>query len=295
MFQRFIKAGVIAALAMTGLAAQAQLATTAYSATYKGTSGNSTSCANNYNIVGQEPTAAGSYPVFIYTVGTTESTSNGQGLAAIKKMAEKGYVAAMVGYNSSLFGSCTYISNKTRCIFNSGSTTSAIATICSRAKADCSKGIVTAGFSQGSIIATLARNFDSRVRAAYGVGLHKNYTTFSASCVLPANRALPKDRLRAVAGEGDVFGGNTEANNRTSNIAVTGYTCTGTNCLQPDGSGWYVIKNNEVVDGTADHCFMRAKGGCTGSQANNDANWLNGNNAWGLNAGLNWLDGFVTH
>jgi hypothetical protein len=290
---QWIKTSLLIAAAITGLAAQA--ATTAFSATYKGTGGNSTSCGSSYNIVGEEPATAGRHPVFIYTVGTTENNNNGQGLAVIKKMAEKGYVAAMVGYSSGLFGSCTYISNKARCIFNPASTTSAIATICSRAKADCSKGIVTAGFSQGSIIATLAKNFDSRVRAAYGVGLHKNYTTFSASCVLPTNRTLPQNRLRAVNGEGDVFGGNTEASNRTSSIAVTGYTCTGTNCLQADGSGWYVLKGNEVVDGTADHCYMRASGGCTGSQVNNDANWFNGTNAWGLNSSLNWLDGFVTH
>ena len=293
MFKQLTRHGLIAALALTGLVAQA--ATVGFTATYKGTQGNATTCGVTYNIIGQEPEAAGKHPVFIYTVGTTEDNNNGQGLAAIKAMAEKGYVAAMVGYNSTLFGTCSYISRKAKCIYNPSSSTSAIATICSRAKADCSKGIVTAGFSQGSIIATLAKNFDTRVRATYGVGLHKSYTTFSASCVLPANRKLPKDRLRVVNGETDVFGGNTYANNLKSIVAVSGYNCTGNTCLQSNGSGWYLVKGAEVTDGTADHCYMRTQGDCSGYQTINDVNWATGDNTWGLKANLNWLDGFVTH
>jgi dienelactone hydrolase len=294
MLNHWSKACAAILTASFGLVTQA--ATVDFTTTYKGSGGNSTGCtAYTFDIVGKEPAGAGRHPVFIYTVGTSESINNGPARDAIQKMAAKGYVAAIVGYSSGLFGSCSYITNKARCAFNPLSTQSAIAKICSRAKADCSKGIVTAGFSQGAVMATLARNFDPRVRAAYGMGLHNKYATFSTTCATPSERKLPKDRLRVSNGEEDGYGGDTEASNRATSIAVTGYTCTGTQCLQPNGSGWVVVKNSDVTDGQADHCFMRASGDCIGSQTTSDANWLNGNNNWGLNAALGWLDSFVTH
>jgi hypothetical protein len=203
----------------------------------------------------------------------------------------------MVGYASGGFGTSVYISNKARCIFNAASAQSAIAKICARAKADCSKGIVTAGFSQGSVIATIAKNFDSRVRATYAMGLQDNYVIYQNTASEPGNRALPKNRLRVANGIKDTFNGGSESTGRESAIDMTGYTCTGLNCLQTDGSGWVLIPDNEVNDGNADHCFMRKSGGCVGGQtaANNDTQWLSGTKAWALPASLAWLDSFVTH
>ena len=295
MLNHWKKACAAALTVSMGLVAHA--ATVDFTTTYKGSGGNTTGCtAYTFDIVGKEPAGAGRHPVFVYTVGTSETVKNGPALAAIQKMADKGYVAAVVGYASGVMGSCSTITNKARCAFNPLSTQSAIAKICSRAKADCSKGIVTSGFSQGAVMATLARNFDTRVRATHGMGLHNKYFTFSTSCATPAERKLPKDRLRVSNGEEDGYGGDTEASNRATSIAITGYTCTGTQCLQPNGSGWVVVKNTDVTDGQADHCFMRGSGDCLGSQSGaSDANWLNGNNAWGLNAALGWLDSFVNH
>jgi hypothetical protein len=295
MFKQWNKASVTIFTAMLGLAAQA--ATVDFATTYKGSGGNSSGCtAYTFDIVGKEPAGAGRHPVFIYTVGTSENVKSGAGLAAIQKMADKGYVAAVVGYASGVFGSCSTISKKASCAFNGLSSQSAISKICGRAKADCSKGIVTAGFSQGAVMATMARNYDYRVRAAHGMGLHEKYFTFSTSCATPSERKLPIDRLRVSNGEEDGYGGDTEASNRASSIAVTGFTCTGTNCLQPNGSGWVIVKNTDVTDGQADHCFAHSSGDCLSSQSGpTDVNWLNGNNAWGLNASLNWLDSFVTH
>jgi len=293
--KNLIKTALSLGLLTMGLAVQA--ANVSFSDSYVGSGGNSSSCSGStYKITGKEPSTAGKNPVFIYTVGTLENDSNGQGLALIDMMAAKGYVAAMVGYSSGLFGSSSYISNKARCIYDATSTKSAIAKICARSKADCSKGIVTAGFSQGSVIATVAANFDSRVRAAYALGLQDNYASFQNTASLPANRKLPKNRLRVANGIGDNFNGGSAATARESAADVTGYTCSGNNCLQPDGSGWMLVEHSDVTDGSADHCYMRASGDlCLGSQKNNDAKWLTGPAPWAAPANLNWLDGFVSH
>ncbi|HET7793110.1 MAG TPA: hypothetical protein VFL64_06970, partial [Rhizobacter sp.] len=115
---------------------------------------------SSYSIQGTEP-ASGKHPVFIYTVGTTETWNNAQATAAVAEMAAKGFVAAAVQYDSGLFGTCSQILSKARYIYNSGSTSSAVSKLCARATADCSKGVVVAGFSQGSVIAINAKNYDS--------------------------------------------------------------------------------------------------------------------------------------
>ena len=288
-----IMCGALSAL-LIGAPAGAQ--TTTFTATYKANS-SGTSCTATDNINGVEPSASGKYPVFLYMVGTTESSTNASAEAAIKDMASRGFVAGTIQYASGSFGNCSQISAKAQCIFNPNSTTSAVETLCSRAKADCSKGIVVGGFSQGAVIATLAKNFDSRVQAAWGMGDGVMYSTFNlSSCMANGKRTLTSDRLRAVNGQGDQFTGSSQSAQQTNMQSLTGFTCpTGSfTCLQSNGSGWIIVQNGQTKSGTADHCYMR-NGGCNTSQNSLDANWQNGSDNWEINANLNWLSGFVTH
>ena len=288
-----------------GEVAQA-VATTAFTATYTGQGSGSSSCNSTFNISGQEPSTTGTFPVFLYMIGTTETFTNASATAAVASMASRGFVAATIAYNSGSFSNCTTISGKAKCIFNGASSTSALATLCARAKADCSKGVVVGGFSQGAVIATLAKNFDSRVQAAWGMGDGVRYSFFNlTSCMGNGNRTLTSDRLRAVDGEKDQFIGAANAFSTTGDAAhvrtqfqtLTGLSCgtTGTNCLQSNGSGWYIVQNAQVADGSADHCYMRASGDCGGSQNSLDAGWQTGTATWELNANLDWLNTFVTH
>jgi hypothetical protein len=280
--------------------------TTSFTATYTGQGNNATTCNTSFTITGQEPSTTGTFPVFLYMVGTTESATNASATAAVAGMASRGFVAGTIAYSSGAFGNCSQISGKARCIFNGASSTSALAVLCSRAKADCSKGVVAGGFSQGSVIATLANNFDSRVQAAWGMGDGVKYSTFDlTSCMGNGNRTLPSSRLRAVDGERDQFIGAASAfatsgdaaHVRTQFQTLTGFNCgsTATNCLQSNGSGWYIVQNGQVADGKADHCYMRATGdSCSGSQNSLDAGWQNGTDVWELNANLDWLKTFTT-
>jgi hypothetical protein len=269
------------------------VAITPFNDTYR----NGTSCNTNFALRGVEPDTAGKFPVFIYAVGTTETFDNATALATINGMASRGYVAATVNYPNGSFGSCSTLSGRARCIFDATSANSVVTKLCARAKADCSKGIVVGGFSQGSVFAALARNFDTRVQAAYSVGLHASYSFFNLNtCVANGNRALPSNRLRIVDGEADTFGGGNATANRRDNQTVTGFNC-GTSafsCLQPNGSGWIMVRNNEVQDGAADHCYTRQSGGCTGSQARVDQGYATGNAPWQLNPNLDFLTQFTT-
>jgi hypothetical protein len=293
---RAIAASIVCA-ALLSVPARAQ--TTSFTATYKG-QGSFGTCGTTYNISGREPSAGGKFPVFAYMVGTSESYTNASAMAAVGGMANRGYVAATIQYNSGSFGNCSQISAKARCIFNPSSTSSAITKLCSRAKADCSKGIVAGGFSQGSVIATLAKNFDSRLQAAWGMGTGVRYSTYDlTSCMADGNRTLPSSRLRVINGEVDEFlGGNANAV-RDQCQKLTGFSCGSTafSCLQSNGSGWYIVRGTEVQDGTAEHCYMRV-GGCSlfpDNQDKLDQNWLNGTGAWSLNPNLDWLTGFTAH
>jgi hypothetical protein len=279
-----------------GVAATSAFAQTSFTATYKG--GSSSTCGSTYNITGKEPSASGKYPLFVYIGGTGENYTSAWGGASLDAAVARGFVAASVEYDNASFGSCTTISTRAKCIFNSANTNSAISKLCARAKVDCSKGIVTGGLSQGSIISVLSRNFDSRIQASFAQGSGTTYTAAYnlASCMDNGKHTQPGDRIRVINGERDMFVGGTEATARSQATRVTGLTCTGKqSCFRANGSGWYIVKDLEVLDLYADHCFMgyggTALAQCAGLPV--DANYQNGNNQWGVKASMDWLKTFV--
>src|SRR5262245_41336269 len=46
------------------------VATTSFTATYTGQGNGATTCNTSFNISGQEPSTTGTFPVFLYTIGT---------------------------------------------------------------------------------------------------------------------------------------------------------------------------------------------------------------------------------
>ncbi|MEY4562495.1 MAG: hypothetical protein RLZZ618_1772 [Pseudomonadota bacterium] len=285
------------ALVVTSVTSMA-FAQTAFTATYKG--GSTASCGTTYKIAGAEPAAAGKYPVYVHIGGTGETYNGNWAMAAVNKMAAKGFVAASVEYDNASFGSCTTISTRAKCVFDAAKATSAVQTLCSRAKADCTKGIVTGGLSQGSIISVLSKNFDSRIRASMGQGTGSTYTAAYnlSSCMADGKHTQPGNRIRIINGEEDMFVGGTLYSASASGKLVTGFSCAyGTaSCLQANGSGWIVVRNTQVSDLSADHCFM-GYGGVVGVQCSGqlvDPIYQSGSANWALNATTDWLKTFVT-
>ena len=96
--------------------------------------------------------------------------------------------------------------------------------------------------------------------------------------------------MTIVTGESDEFfeGQQTVMN-------VSGFTCAdgSSQCWSPDlsGAGWYRVKNTQVVDAVADHCYQ-LNGGCSINQF--DGGWLNGTSNWTLKPNLDWLATFGT-
>lgn len=271
--------------------------TLAFEASYRNThlaSVSENGCRAPHRILGREPAARGRYPVFIYTVGTLESFDNAVALAAVERMAARGYVAATVEYPNLAFGACERLSARSECIYDAGSPHSAVAALCSRRKADCAQGIVVGGFSQGAVLAILAQNFDERVRAAYALGAGNNYSGYDLSaCVDDGMRALPSDRLRIVDGEAEDYFGQDADLTRAQVEALTGLSCgeDAMSCLTGNGSGWYMVQHAEQADGYADHCYMR-DGDCGAPQDQLDPTWFSGSGEWVLDANLEWLTGF---
>lgn len=253
-------------------------------------------CWKPHDILGKEPTDEGQHPVFVHLVGTTEDFDNAQASAAVQEMAERGFVAATVDYPNVGFGGCSAMKNKSECVFDEDSHKSAITVLCERSKADCSKGIVVSGASQGAVLATLARNFHPGVNACYGGGLGVQYSFFDLDrCLADGNRMLPSDRLRAVNGEEDGFMGGEPDEVRDQLEELTGQSCgrDAFSCFRSNNSGWFIVRNNAVKDGEADHCYLR-DGGCgLFNEDDLDPNWRNGSDSWSLVPNLEWLAGFA--
>jgi hypothetical protein len=254
------------------------------------------SCTRTADIVGQEPAAAGGYPLFVWTPGTGGTVDSPAPTALVAFMASKGFVAAAVDY-STLANvanmNCTQAANKASCAYDPAKTDSAISKLCARAKSDCGRGIVVAGLSQGTFMAMLAKEYDSRVRAAYLIGAGNDQSSAQwddmSACLNAGARALPGDRVRAVNGEQDgnwvPLQGQLEG--------VTGNACpAGTKeCFRANGSGWYLVSDSQVQDGVADHCY-HVDGGCS-NQSPLDTGYVAGSEPWSMKVNLDWLAGFA--
>jgi hypothetical protein len=251
------------------------------------------SAASVRTIVGLEPSDDGKYPLFVYLTGTNMPFNGPDAQPFVQDMAARGFVAATVQYDSSSYPSCSLMTKKASCIFNGGSANSAISQLCGRAKADCSKGVVVSGFSQGANLAALAKNYDTRVRAGYLIGHGDKASGIIdvSSCADNAKTALLPSEMRSINGENDEFFGGNASGVRTQLQKVVGVSCAGSwNCLQADGSGWQMVRATELSDGSANHCYYFQNGNraCT-SNSGYDPTWRTGSSSWSLGPSLDWL------
>jgi hypothetical protein len=296
-------AAVALAIAMAAVvtpSASARPPTSSFSATYSSQHSDwwgLRTCANTAGMTGREPLRGFGYPVFVYLPGTGEPYDGPVGATFADVMAARGFVAAAVQYEDWEFYA-QGIEGNAACIFGSGAE-SAVSQLCARPKADCSKGVVVSGFSQGAVIAAQARDFAHQVRAAYLLGFNEERVSawegtarWTRAVVPPeGTRALPDDRIRIVDGIADA-----PADRRDELNDQTGRSCAATvfDCLGADGSGWYVVQDGEVADGLAEHCYFEGPYFCP-RQPPFDPTWLNSTTApWALMPSLAWLESFTS-
>jgi hypothetical protein len=240
-------------------------------------------CTASQGLVVYEPEAPGRYPVLLYMSGTTSDWDGGATLEGRKVASEAaglGFVAAAVRYDSWITNSPSGVDGHARCMFRVGPS-SALSKLCARAKADCSLGVFSGGHSQGGAIAARSANVSPLVRAGLLLGV-SGPNIPEARAAPNGTRMLPNDRIRIVTGVRDVGTDYSTMN------AISGRNCTVPQCLAADGSGYYVVQDQETADGVADHCYHHA-GGCNWYPTF-DAHWAPpSERPWALLPGLRWL------
>lgn len=226
-------------------------------------------CTETQVVYGSEPSTPGTYPVLIYIHATLSNLSgNQEGQVITELAAAQGFVAVAPTYDSNGTRNPKGFNGNATCMFNSAKSSNVISYACSLPEANCSGGVLVAGFSQGGELALLAKNYNSQVTAAWAMGVNGIQ---APSLLLPppaGTRALADDKVRINVGQLDVTNGGAGPFDVSGLSAITGASCGTTyDCLQPDGSGYYIVSNAEVADHIADHCYwMRShKGGysCT--------------------------------
>jgi poly(3-hydroxybutyrate) depolymerase len=271
--------------------AEAQAATTPFQSTYHAYNfweWQSNNCNQTQPIYGSEPSAPGTYPVLLYMHGTlADWGGNEEGKRVADLAAAQGFVAAGITYDSWVANGLPAINGNAKCIFAAATNGNALANVCARPKADCSKGVLVAGFSAGGAIAARAKNYAPSVVAAWLMGV--SGPAVQDSMAPPAGiRALPNDRVRISVGASDV----TDIGTMNK---LTGLNCTGSPCDGPGGSGYYIVQNSEVADGSADHCYWQSvntfapTNSCTWTPTFDPGFTAPSTKPWSLTTNLNWL------
>jgi hypothetical protein len=224
----------------------------------------------------------------------------------IQYLASLGFVAATIDYPNGAYPSnCSQMQTRAKCIYNANNANSAVSNLCSRASADCAgKGVYVAGFSQGANLSSLSASWSANVKGAYlmGNGDKTDCTGWFPSidlsaCMDKSNVALASSRLREVNGEADQCFGVNQAGVQTELQNATGVACPSGSYdgLQADGSGWRIVRNSEVCDRKADHCYFSNGGTCDATGFCNgvvgfDPGWDAGTTLdWQKIQDLNWL------
>jgi len=275
-------------------------------------------CNHEMQITGSEPAEPGRYPLAIFLVGTNAQFDAPPIVERVLPLfARHGFVAASVEYeNATLFGAgqgCNLYRDNASCIVRNdrdhveGERHSALARLCYRAKADCSKGVVVLGHSQGGLTALQTFQFTPapppgepmpRFVAAAPMGIGPTGYVLGVevlhleSCASAASLAVAPANLLVVNGENDAYFNGPDgdpAGGQRALEAVTGRTCAGStfDCRGPDGDGWVIVQKTQTATGRATHGYMDVPG----VGAFEEPNWSAPTNpdAWALAHTARWL------
>jgi len=259
-----------------------------------------------YPINGHEPDGTGPFPLFVWLQGTGQDQTGPNTEAFTSYAADNDVVGAAVHYFNG-YGStevCCYPETcdawltKAEELFSTSDDSSAVSVLCAREEVDCSLGIVIAGFSQGAQLASLSANYvtDYDMRGVYemagGDVTLAYYDTDFSDCLSFDALSWSESQIRAVTGSHDEVFGITVDGVRDQLISITGRSCDKTdnttlNCIQEDGSGWYIVQDSEA--GIASHCYA-FDGACFAGVFTSEYEGGCGTNCeWSFEANMDWL------
>jgi hypothetical protein len=243
-------------------------------------------------------------------------------------MYDKGYVAASMGYynkqecksycydnapgrNCSI-GAADQPSMKSRAI----QIKSGISKLCERTTVDCAKGVAVSGFSLGATMSQFVAFVDPRITATFAFGTgKKNSMVLSAdvpanqmnmvdySCLEDTfmNQYLSKTKRRFLNGYNDGLFKN--GSPMFGMKEISGYDCgTSYDCIQEDGSGWFIIQDSDFTQADRDAYLFAAFEAMGGHYPtvnfmpmNATTAWLpsyeSGNLKWSMPVIFTWLAG----
>eukprot|EP00928_Gymnodinium_smaydae_P048073 TRINITY_DN3211_c0_g1_i2.p1 TRINITY_DN3211_c0_g1~~TRINITY_DN3211_c0_g1_i2.p1 ORF type:complete len:645 (+),score=105.34 TRINITY_DN3211_c0_g1_i2:61-1995(+) len=274
-----------------------------FSSTYVGV-GASVGSQAVWRIEGLKPKDRSRLPVYVWITGWTNSFFADADMTFVSEMAKREYVAAQVAYEH--FGwtgdVCAPLDTMDRYAptkqyqsvsarTKAKSLVKAVDVLCATDGADCSKGVAVHGFSMGTWLAALLPMYDSRVTALllFGYGVEKEPQDCLSSTSISVY--MDKSRRRVINGVNDQC--FTLEHNMSAQLKrMSGYDgCSGNDCLQKDGSGYYFVSPAEYSKGedhdyVGTHLFFR-----TGPTAESALfpSFLEQSSPWALKSNLDWL------
>ena len=227
------------------------------------------------NIIGYRPSIINydGYPLFVYITGTTMSYKSESAISYTQYMANNGFIAVSAEYNNKIYplscnGNKGFLS-KAKKLWDKNIDNSLLNILCNNINLEfninCTKGIVISGFSQGAQLALLAPRYNGdQINGIYIMGggdalFVGNIPLIDLSECLSFNTLNTESfKIRSMVGENDGYFGLNINGVRIQQNSISGTICKGnyiTDCLQNDGSGWYIIQEFETASGKAPHCY----------------------------------------
>lgn len=244
------------------------------------------------DVAGFAPAGDGKHPVFVYLTGTTMKFHGPDAQKLNAEMAKRGFLSVAVDYDNAGYPYCQEMMAKATCVWGGPETKSALTRICEHPRADCDRGIVVSGFSQGANLASVSKNFDPRVKGAYLMGHgHKATNIRVTPCMQDSATELTTEEMRSVNAETDFFFGRSTPQVRKQLQVVTGAKCADAyDCDQADGAGWHMVPAAALKDGKADHCYFFHEADVYCAKFDGfDPEWEKGSHPWSMAPNLDWL------
>lgn len=217
------------------------------------------------------------------------------------QMALRGFTSVSVKYGNGAADAdreiCEWGKAEAAAIFDGPG--SALEALCNTKQyVDCSKGIAVAGSGAGGFLTLFAKPAQAiTARLAFSVGMCNTPERMGCRCYAQApclqfQAPTDKTKQRLVTGADDLYvGGGSPSQIQADLKLMSDYDCgLETNCLQPDGSGYYIVDTSDYKNATCDKAYHSL---FTTEQEVRDkaellCDFLSGSE-WGLASSFDWL------
>lgn len=233
--------------------------------------------ADNAAIKVWTPTGSGKFPVFMWIMGAYDEFdpySVNMYDKFTEYMAGKGYISAIPEYSNkdACLNPCadapcslslSQVAGKSTGAFSKLGNSEkvrglkkALDVLCALPQADCSSGVAAAGHSHGAFLVVQLATDDTRISAIspWSYGYVNIWDKETCSCLTGAaiDKFIPKQKRRMVVGRFDDHNSLETTLDMQGPPVFSSYTCGGVHapidCIQSDGSGYYVIARTEYTE-----------------------------------------------